>query len=211
MVTSAKPRQRRKSTPSWHAQFLAMLPTIETYANYRFRHRDPENRQEMVQEVICNACCAFKRLVELGKADLAYPTALARYAVAQVNDGRKVGCKLNVRDVLSPYCQRRKDVTVERLDRFDADEVCWMEVLVEDRHAGPAETAASRIDFPAWLRTLSRRDREIAMKLGAGEKTGAVAKLFKMSEGRISQLRRELHAAWLRFHRQKPAPAAALA
>jgi len=200
MVATSKKRSRRKSTPAWHAPFLAMLPTIKTHAKIAFRHLDPEAREEAVQEAVCNACCAVARLAELGKLDLAYPSVLARYAVAQVKDGRKVGCKLNVRDVLSPYCQQRKEITVERLDKYDADEGCWLEVLVEDRNAGPAETAASRIDFPAWLKTLSRRDRKIALKLGAGERTGVVARLFRMSEGRISQLRRELLATWLRFH-----------
>ena len=76
---------------------------------------------------------------ELDKLELAYPTVLARYAVAQVNDGRKVGRKLNIRDVLSPYCQKRKDVTVERLDKFGTDEGCWQEALIEDRSTGPAE------------------------------------------------------------------------
>lgn len=47
-----------------------------------------------------NACCAVARLAELGKLDLAYPTVLARYGVAKVIDGRRVGNKLNVRDVL---------------------------------------------------------------------------------------------------------------
>ena len=200
MVATSKKRPRRKSQPAWHAPFLAMLPTIKTHAKIAFRHLDPEAREEAVQEAVCNACCAVARLAELGKLDLAYPSVLARYAVAQVKDGRKVGCKLNVRDVLSPYCQQRKEITVERLDKYDADEGCWLEVLVEDRNAGPAETAASRIDFPAWLNTLSRRDRKIALKLGAGERTGVVARLFRMSEGRISQLRRELLATWLRFH-----------
>ena len=142
MVASVKRRQRRKSRPAWHAPFLAMLPTIKTHAKIAFRHLDPEAREEAVEEAVCNACCAVARLAELDKLDLAYPTVLARYAVAQVKDGRKVGCKLNVRDVLSPYCQQRKGVTVERLDKYDADEGCWIEVLVEDRHAGPAETAA---------------------------------------------------------------------
>ena len=199
MIAKAK-KVKGKSIPAWHGALLKMLPAIRRHAQIAFRHLRPEAREEAVQEVVCNACCAVARLAELDKLDLAYPTVLARYAVAQVKDGRKVGCKLNVRDVLSPYCQQRKEITVERLDKYDADEGCWIEVLVEDRHAGPAETAASRIDFPAWLDTLSRRNRKIAMKLGAGERTGAVARLFRMSEGRISQLRRELHATWLRFH-----------
>ncbi len=72
--------------------------------------------------------------------------------------------------------------------------------MSEDRHAGPAETAASRIDFPAWLKTLSRRNCKIALKLAVGETTRKVARLFKVSDGRISQLRRELEQSWRAFH-----------
>src|SRR5664279_5096951 len=109
-----------------------MLPAIVTHARISFRRLNPEARQDAVQEVVCNACRAVARLAELGKLDLAYPTVLARYAVAQVRDGRRVGCKLNVRDVSSQYCQRKKGVVVERLDHFDKEENTWSEAVVQD-------------------------------------------------------------------------------
>ena len=73
----------RKSPPAWHAAFEAMLPLIKTHAKVSFRYLSPEAREEAVQEVICNACCAYARLVELKKTDLAYPSALARFGVVQ--------------------------------------------------------------------------------------------------------------------------------
>ena len=48
-------------------------------------------------------------------------------------------------------------------------------MLVETRRTGPADTAASRIDFPAWLDTLIDRDREIAEELAVGERGKDVA------------------------------------
>ena len=83
---------------------------------------------------------------------LGLPSPLARYGVAQAKDGRKVGGHLNCKDVLSEHCQRRKHLTIERLDKFDAEADAWEEILVEDQHAGPADVAVSRIDFAAWLR-----------------------------------------------------------
>jgi hypothetical protein len=186
-----------------------MVPIIATHARVSFRHLDPENRAEHVAEVVANAFCAFARLAQLGKLSIVYPSVLARYGVAQTKEGRKVGSSLNVHDVSSEYCQRMKRITVERLDRFDRDEEVWQEVLVEDRHANPADLAASRIDFPAWLDTLRRRDRKIAMKLAVGEKAGHVARKFHLTAGRISQLRRELHEAWNRFHGETAALAEA--
>ena len=71
-----------------------------------------------------------------------------------------------------------------------------MEVVVEDRNATPAEVVRVRLDFAAWLRTLPRRDRKIATDLATGSRTGDVARKYELSDGRISQLRKELHLSW---------------
>ena len=73
-------------------------------------------------------------------------------------------------------------------------------MLVEDRKAGPADTAAARIDFGDWLLTLGGRRRGIAETLAEGETTSVTAAKFRVSLGRISQLRRELRDDWERFH-----------
>ena len=199
----------RKSTPAWHAAFEALLPLINTHAKVAFRYLGPEAREEAIQEVICNACCAYARLVELNKTALAYPSALARFGVAQTREGRKVGGKLNNRDVSSEYCQRQKDLIVERLDKFDMEENSWQEILVEDRRAGPAEVATARVDFTTWLQVLPRRLRKIATFLANGETTTSAAKRFHVSQGRISQIRKELCLAWHRFQGDNPTLAVA--
>jgi len=91
MLAPVKKLVRKQAVPAWHNLFLAMLPTIVTHARLAFRHLRPEAREDAIAECVANALVAFARLVQLGKVDLAYPTVLARYAVAQVNDGRKVG------------------------------------------------------------------------------------------------------------------------
>ena len=187
---------RKKSSASWHQAFLAMLPSIQAHARFCFRDLDAEAREDAVEEVTANALVAFVRLVELNKTDVAYPSALARYGVAQYRAGRRVGTSLNCRDVSSEYGQRKKGFTVERLDRYDHDADLWKEVVVEDRNAGPAEVATTRIDFKAWLRSLPYRTGKIARVLGIGETTKAAAKKFGISPGRISQLRRELMESW---------------
>ena len=205
--TSKRFKRCRKSPPAWHADFEAIIPAIERHAKIAFRHLDPEAREEAVQETICNACQAFVRLVELGKTDVAYATVLARFGVSQTREGRKVGGKLNCRDILSDYCQQKKSLVVERLDHYDSDEEAWAEILIEDRHAGPAETAIVRIDFATWLRSLPGRLRKIALFLANGETTTAAAKRFRVSQGRISQIRKELFLAWHCFQGEEPASA----
>jgi hypothetical protein len=180
---------------AWHVGFLTMLPAIRRQLKVAFRHLDPEARAEAVQEGICNAMLAYLRLHERGEVAKAYPTPLAQYAARQIRDGRKVGGKLNIKDVSSGYCQRLKHVVLERLDKWDKDEG-WMEIVVEDKSATPADVARVRLDFAAWLKTLSRRDRKVALELARGSRTGEVARKYDLSDGRISQLRKEMHLSW---------------
>ena len=198
MIVSAK-RMRQTAASVSYAKFLSLLPAIREQARFAFRNEKPERRQELTAEVIANCWAAFVRLVERGLIDVVYPTPLAGYAIKQVRDGRRVGAKLNVLDVSSEYAQRLKQITVERLDRYDEEEGQWQEAVIEDRHAGPAETAAARIDIADWFDRLPKRKRRIAVTLATGETTKRTARKFGVSPGRISQTRRELQTAWQDF------------
>jgi hypothetical protein len=210
MFSIAGNARPRRPVPRWYKVFRAMLPKIVGHARISFRYLNSEARAEAVQEVVCNALKAFVRLVQLKKTDLAYPTVLARYGVAQTRDHRKVGGHLNVCDVLSPYCQRLKSVVVERLDHYDDKEDAWQEAVVVDTRSAPVpDIVAFRCDFADWLRSLKRRGRRIAESLALGNRTTGVAKRFKVCSGRISRIRRELAANWHRFVGDEPEAAAA--
>lgn len=183
-----------------NATFLDMLPSIKQQARFAFRAENPEQRDDCVTEVIANCFVAFVRLMDRGKENEVHATPLVQFAIRQVREGRKVGTKLNVNDVSSDYAQRRKGIKVESLVRYNHRKQEWRELLVEDRHAGPAETAASRIDFNDWLRSLPRRSRKVAETLASGETTKKAARTHQVSAGRISQMRRELKDDWETFH-----------
>lgn len=93
MIARAEPVRSRTTVTAWK-MFLAMLPAITRHARVAFRNRRGDERDDLIQEVVANAAVAFMRLVQLGKADLAYPSVLARYGVAQVLEGRRVGNRL---------------------------------------------------------------------------------------------------------------------
>jgi RNA polymerase sigma factor (sigma-70 family) len=181
------------TTTATHDRFVSMLPQIKLHAHVAFRLRGPEDREDLVQEVIANAYSAFARLVERGKANLAFATPLAQYAIRQVRSGRRVGSKLNQRDAMSPANRR---ACIERLDRYDPAAGTWRDAVVEDRRATPADTAAARLDLAHWFSLMPVRKRRIAKALAAGETTAAAAKQFGVSSARISQLRQELRQSW---------------
>ena len=186
--------------PRWHRIFLAkFLPAVVARAKYAFRHLRGQDYHDAIQETIANALVAFVALVRRGKLSIAYPTVLARYATAQVADGRRVGSSLNVHEVLSSYAQRLKNFKCESLDHRD-EEGQWQEAVVQDTRSAPvSDTVAFRVDFADWLRSLPRRNRRIAESLSLGHTTGDVAERFKVSPGRVSQLRREFSKSWTDF------------
>jgi hypothetical protein len=197
MISITKPPCQ--STNAQHdQQFLELVPTIERHARSAFRNLQPQVLEEAISAVVFNAFCAFRRLVERGKQELAYASPLARFAVARYWSGRCAGMPSG-RDVMSQQARAAHGFAVERLDRFDEKQGEWREVLVEDRCAGPAEIAAARIDVAAWLRSLPRRNRRIAKTLAMGETTSEVARQFRLSRPRVSQLREELKLSWQMF------------
>jgi hypothetical protein len=184
---------------TWQRGFLELLPAIQRFARFAFRHLDPAGRDEAVAEATAIALVAYRRLVDRGRQSIAYASPLARYAVLHVRSGRRVGGPQDHADVLSRVAQQRHGFQVNSLHRADHARAPWVEKLVvEDRRATPADVAATRIDFCSWLATLPRRQREIARVLASGETTKTAARQFAVTEGRISQVRRELAESWAR-------------
>ena len=176
-----------------------MLPQIQRYARSAFRHLPSEARDEAVQEVIAASLITFARLFEQGRHRVASAASLARFAVKRFKSGREVGCRLNSREVLSRYARLRNGFSVQRLNPYCRTGEHWIDLMVQDRRAPVPDVVVLRIDVPAWLKTLSRRDRRIAADLAQGWRTGEVAKRHSISAGRVSQIRSELYRSWTKF------------
>ena len=179
--------------------FVRLLPSIRRHARNAFYTLDPEAREEAIAEVVANSFAAYRSLLDRGRAHVIGAAALARFAISQVRAGHRVGSPLNADDVSSVYCQHRRGIGLESLETVHRAADAWESILIEDHHVTPADIAAIRIDFETWLNMLPPRQRQIAEVLSVGETTQAVAKLFDLTAGRISQLRNELRAAWESF------------
>jgi hypothetical protein len=198
MKATARNPRRKACSRRWNDKFLELLPAIREQAEFAFRRVPVDTREDLILEVVAAAYVLFVSLCRRGKTALVYPTPLAKYAIRHVCEGRRIGSRCNSLDITSPCTCAAKRVTIERLDRINRRGE-WREVLVEDRTAGPAEIVMTRLDFASWLATLSNRDRQLAEKLVLGETTGRVARMFRISAARVSQLRRELCTNWHRF------------
>jgi hypothetical protein len=212
MTASANPRQ--PSSPADPSTFLALLPKIELHARISFNGiKCPATRADKVAECVALAWAWYTRLNERGK-DVSRFLMVFVYLVARaVKSGRRVAGMERARDVMSERAPRLHGFTVGRLPasssashehlyadphgqrRHDA----WEERLRDNAATPPDVQAAFRIDFTAWLRRLTPRQRRIIRAMAMNERTTDLAREFDLSPGRISQLRRELHDDWVAF------------
>ncbi len=81
----------------------------------------------------------------------------------------------------------------------EAKQEAVQNVVTNTRNSPVPDIVAFRCDFADWLKSLKRRDRRIAEYLSLGHRTSAAARRFKVSQGRVSQLRRELAQSWSKF------------
>jgi hypothetical protein len=194
-------------------RFLVLLPRIELHARIYFRFLLPDRKEEAVAETIALAWRWFVRLAERGKDATRFVSALASYAARAVLSGRRLCGQLPARDVLSEVAQRRHGFSVQALPqstRHPFEEVyasvqgqrhidALEEMLRDNSVTPPPDQAAFRIDFAAWRRTRTQRDRRLMADLMVGEGTSHVSRKYGITAGRVSQLRREFHDDWLRF------------
>ncbi len=194
-----------------HAQFEAALPAITSTARYAFRRRRHQDRAEAVAEAQACAWKAWRGLVERGKDPVAVGVSgIAGYAVRHVKNGRRIGHRGGGRGSMDVYhfrAQAACGFKVVSLDRDAGREPgqgsdAWREWLACDNRVGPADEAAFRIDFAAWLEGLPERRRRVAELLAEGHETGVVAKEMGVTPGAISQARTWLAASWRQFQGQ---------
>jgi hypothetical protein len=198
MITVIKQSSQSQSVPS-NEQFLEFIPAIERYARQAFGKLRSADRDEAICEVLANAFRAFRRLLDLDKLNVAYPSPLARFAVAQVKSGRRIGSKPNSRDVFSFVAQRRQGFSLETQKADDGKSRAWIEMLVDSRLTPVVDQVAFRLDFRAWLGIQNKRRRMLVEYLALGNTTSQAARRFGVSSARISQLRRELQVSWQLF------------
>ena len=188
-------------------QFTATLKAVEDAARYAFRCRRRQDREEAVAETTAAAWSAWAGLLRRGKDPLAVGiTGIARNAIRYVRNGRRVGntsCGPGAMDVFRKAQKARdfKVVSLDSNDQFIPGSLVgtWKEWLACDNRVGPADEAAFRVDFAAWLTGLPGRKRQIAELLAEGHEGVVVAHLVGIAQSRVSQLRGELAESWELF------------
>lgn len=186
-----------------HDDFVAVSPVVERHARIVFRDLDAEAREEAVAEAIAAAFKSHVALKARNHHPAAFPSVLAAYSVLHVKDGRQVGNRRNSRDVLSRKAQQRHGFRVVPLpssinSSFGKQRQHPLrDHLRDDTRTPVPDQVAFRLDFSAFLQTLSTRDRQMAVALADGHAAKQVADGFGLTPGRVTQLRQQWHREWL--------------
>jgi len=166
----------------------------------------PDAKDDASAETIAFAWMWFVKLIQQGKHPERFVSAIATYAAQTVRSGRKLCGQENSKDVLAMRAQGRYHFSVSPIPDTSSLEGNIFDEALHDNTMTPVPDQVSfRLDFPAWLATLSARDRKLIRTLMTGESTAAMAHQFSLSPSRISQLRREFQHDWQLFCGELPA------
>jgi hypothetical protein len=184
-----------------HVRFLELLSQIERHARISFRHIVCEHRRaDCVAETVALSWKWFLALEARGKDVLPFVSVFANLAARAVRCGRRLCGQESARDVLSIVAQQRHHFVAGKLPPVSTlSENPLGEALIDNTQSAIPEQVHFRVDFPVWLSTLSARDRLIVKDMALGDQTLLLAQRYRVSPGRISQLRRQFNEGWRFF------------
>jgi hypothetical protein len=117
--------------------------------------------------------------------------SIAYMAVKRVKVGRQF--RQSIRSITTGRTDRRS-----KRPNFQQIEVDLQDIA--DVGAPPSQSVPGWMDYQEWLRRFGKsRKRKIAVALSLGNSTQEVARRFNVSQGRISQMRREFMLDWNKF------------
>jgi hypothetical protein len=196
-----------------HARFLDILPRIELHGHIYFRHLRPHRKADAIQEMRALAWLWYVRLINRGRDPQDFVATFVTLLARSVNSGRRLAGMMKAKDVMNPDAQKRHGFRVEPLpsttrtfhDHLYAsprgqklhDE--FEERLCDNAMTPVPDQVQFRLDFPAWLETLTPRERRLIAAMARNERTRDLGKEFEVSPSRISQMRREFRDGWQRF------------
>ena len=160
--------------------FARQVPLMERTARLHFRFiPNADAREEAVQNTLGLTWKAFRGLILRNRAEEpGMLRACLKFSVKQTRAKRSPqGCP-RVKDVL-----HQRQIGKAKFEDFDLGQFV-------SRSTPVFEEVRFRIDVPAWLDTLSKKLRKMAVDLAGGMSTTDAAKKHHLSMGRISQYRR---------------------
>jgi DNA-directed RNA polymerase specialized sigma24 family protein len=194
-----------------HQAFDAALGRIDAVLQFQFRHWPPARRRDAIDDALAYTWLAWCGLLARGKDPVAVGVAaIAVNACRAVRNGRAVGSARSVgrgaMDIHHPKARHATGIRVVSLEDLGGRPPGrWQDWLAASDRYSPADQAAIRLDFAAWLAQLPPTRRRVAELLAQGLGTGEVARRLGVTSAAISQARGCLARSWGRFQGQEDA------
>jgi len=147
-------------------------------------------------DAVASAFESWLSLTARGKDPAQFPACMPKFAAHYVRNGRHVWSRTSSRDVISRTAQQRRGFTVESLPLQGVE---WGEILIDDALTPVPDQVAFRLDFPAFRKTLTPRNRKILDALAMGDSGKEVAERFGLTPPRVTQLRQQWQREWEAF------------
>jgi hypothetical protein len=154
----------------------------------RHRFAGRSNLRELLDD-----CSSTAWELERGAAPEVAAGAIAQIAVKRVAIGRHF--RPSIRSIGTGWQPKKA-----KRPKFVQVQIRLEEELAAP-NVDPAELACFLCDYETWLARLDKRKRKLAKLLATGESTRAASKKSSLSDGRVSQIRRELQRDWENFQR----------
>lgn len=161
------------------------------------RLKSKQRRWDVEEEALAVGWVEHWKLWCKGRDASLWPTGFAQQIVRNVMGGRKIGSRLRSNEALSVEAQARRGFAMQSLPDYSTmsgNEVS--EALADHQCENPADAAAFNLSFPVFLARENERNRAIISAFLRGLSPQAICERFQLSEGRISQLRREFRQRW---------------
>lgn len=197
-------------------QYEAAMPRIREHAEIKFRYlRDPGSHDDAIANTLGIGWKHWLSAIRHGKDPNEFVSSIAEMSVRHVRAGRRVDGQERAKDVMSRRAQEKKGFAVEQLqastrrsheeihgDPHGQEHMDAMEVrLTDNTRTSPPEQAAFREQYGMLLDKVGPRKRPIVEDMAGGSDTKDLADRHKVSQGRISQIRREAEQTWRKIDR----------
>ena len=184
-----------------HAVFVDALSRILKIARFRFRHIPClDSREDYVCETVALCWVWYIRLIQKGRNPAEFMSALAQYGARAVHSGRRACGQERGNDVFSRRCQQQRQIRVSRLPEVHIpDDDVIEDALCDNTQTPVPDQVQFRCDFTAWEHRLPLVKQRLVKGLALGHRTKDLAAEFELSEGRLSQLRKEFAADYAAF------------
>ena len=198
-VTDKLPLSRQQEVEA-EAKFLELMPAITTMAKAAFKNCNSDKQDDALQSVLVASYWSVRQLAKNGRLNEAFSTPIGWFAIKAYRSGRVGGVPMNSTDALAESTRARKRVHIESYNNHGRIKKGWGEIFMTDGRVNVAKEVCFKIDYEGWIDTLQDRQRQMLEGMIAGDTTSELAEKFRVSPGRISQIRRELVESWKNYH-----------